>query len=174
MTMKNVVTKVEKELTFDLTVEERAKMADEAGAAEEEARALEAELSQYTSDKKAKIAGLYEKSSELLKLIRRRKEERVVDCDEVRDYEKAEVRWMWKGKEMEARPMTEQEKQVKLDLDEKKRKRHQQNLAKVQDALKGGEAPKKKKTKQEQEKQDLQDVIRAETNSKTKTDMVTQ
>lgn len=150
---------VTKAFNFPLTETELAEKARKSGALKHELLELTEEQKKKNGEMKRRIA---DKQSELDTVLRAQhegEEERTVSCTMRKNYDKLTVQYIFQDKIMQERAMTLEERQ--LDLEEARRKR-EKDQAKVAQA----------KATPTSKQAELKQVIREETNVKTKKDLV--
>lgn len=109
-------TKTRKWFSFQLTTEETAKKGLRAAELAVEIVTKEEEANSVKDKFKGEVATLRREQAGLHRTIRAGSEQREVDCEEVKDWDRLLVEWKYKGDVMESRPMTAEERQVKLKL----------------------------------------------------------
>lgn len=146
-----------KSLTFDLTIEETAAKGKCAAEIRHELTKMREEFKELQATLKGKIAQKEQELAKTLRLIRDGKEERTVSCIMRKDFTRMIVQFLFGDKVQEERALTIEERQLNLDEQRKKR----EGTKKPQ----GIEQPTSRQA-------ELKQVIREETNAKTKADLV--
>jgi hypothetical protein len=152
---------IEKYLNFKLTEEDFADKGKEAGKISGELNKLEAEFDRIKKEWKEKIEEQEAALSLIHSTIRRGDEDRKVICVEQKDFAKYVVNYVFNGEIMHSRPMEMSERQMELVTDIKTVEKANEK-ATMQEHLRVASDPKA---------QEVKDVMREETNKKTKQDM---
>lgn len=101
---------------FELTKEELLAYGERAAKLEKMIADLEIEKAVTAKTFKERIGGLRAECASLSRLIRDKREYREVDVEEVFNYSEKRVDYQYKGKVIETREMTENERQLELDI----------------------------------------------------------
>lgn len=166
---------VKKQFWFELTEKETREMSKQAGN-------LHAEIGKddlaFTEVKKAWKAKIGKKQTELgtmLAVLKTGKEQREVEAQEIKDFDKREIRWVVDGKVIESREMKPEETQQSFALDASKKRK--QDLADAKKTI-SAESKLRKEAEEFQSKRkkkpapttgnEIADVIKSETSRKTK------
>lgn len=109
-----------KNLTVKLTEEETLAKANAAAQYQSELTEYEDELDGHSKRIKPEIKKRQEDIKDLLNSIEAGEEERTVECEMIEDFASNTVRYMFEGKEIDSRAMTEEDRQLALvdDKDE--------------------------------------------------------
>jgi len=161
---------VTERLTFKLTQEEYADKGKEAAEKAKELGEVEREFESIKKRFKGRIEEKQGELDDILKTIHRGEEERTVECVQVKDYKRHIVSYVFKGEVMKERPMEMHERQMELVTERKAVKRDPEAVRK-EDESKMREHLGKMGVGDNGRK-DIADVIRQETNAKTKVDLV--
>jgi len=110
---------IKKELWFDLTEKETVEFGRSIGHFYTEKAKKENELRDISKKFKQEIGEFESEIAEKVAVINARKEFREVECVEILDFQKKEVRYTVKGKVHVSRPMDDREKQMSLKIKSK-------------------------------------------------------
>lgn len=170
-----VPRRIKRELPVKLTESELAATAKEIGKLNRERQAMEAQAKQAASQWKDRISGLDARISDLAEKADGGVEARVVDCEEMFDYRRGEVRVVRldTNEQLETRPMTSDERQPSLPapgMDTKKEKEKAPKKPSRADAAhanaeapaEGGDAPPESKAATIENPQEVLDAEKAE------------
>lgn len=102
---------------FDVTEEEKAVMADEAAAIEEDITKLNRQLKAQKESLGGQIKHKAKELAEIFEAVRLGKRTKVVECEEIFDFDQNEVRYELAGQVLRARPMEEQERQLQFKVE---------------------------------------------------------
>lgn len=105
---------VKKEVLFELTESEFAERSKIMASLDEQIHQLEREAENMKKRFKAEIELLSGQRRHVSKIVKAGQEIRVVDCTEVQDVEKYLVNYWYRGKLVEQRAMTPDERQLEL------------------------------------------------------------
>jgi hypothetical protein len=141
---RNVVKTIKVKMN-QLEIAEKGKLAAKLN---QEIGEIEGEFAEVKDEYKNRIGEKEIALRKVLTLIGAGVEERTVECEMIKDYDAGFVRYMWEGLIVEEHPLKDDDRQQSLPLPET------QVDAKPDD-------------------NNIQDVIRAETNKRTKVDMIT-
>lgn len=162
--------KMKREFTFELTEKEVVTYARKTATLTKQRNDIEAEFNNIKSTFKAKIDEKETEIASLLQAIEKGSEIRLTECIERKDFNKEVVEYVAGSKILETRDMTEEEKQMELNLDKATTEK-----AKRGDKNKPGRSNLNLKSNpvdpETQKQRDLNDVIRDE-KSKHKKDLV--
>lgn len=119
---KDDVRTIMKEFSFQLNNDDLAKKATQLGELSAELDAATARLDSAKGAFKSAEAQIKAAQRDIIDAVRTRKEMRTVWCEEVKDFEHGRVYWRPKNGEgiLGERPMTNDERQIQMNLDEKK------------------------------------------------------
>jgi hypothetical protein len=112
--MSNERTIVTKTLTFTLTETEIANRGRDAADTRSELTEIMAEFEEIKQDFKGRIGAREAMLTSLLRTIKRGTEERTVECEMVKDFDRMTVQYVFNGAIMEERAMTIEERQPSL------------------------------------------------------------
>jgi len=150
--VKDDVKTIMKEFSFQLTDTDLAKKATQLGELQAELDSATAKLDAAKGDYKSTEAQIKVAHRNIIDAVRTRREMRSVWCEEVHDFEHGRVYWRPKNGNpsdpvLGERPMTNDERQIKMKLDEKKA----EDAKKSADAKKPGAEYEKAAKEQPQE-----------------------
>lgn len=156
--------KVKKEIRFNLTAEEKVKIADRAGTLSKERDIKTDELKTFNKNKKSELKDLQKEIDTLLENHVRGFEMRDVTCTEVLDWEEKTVTTYYKDKKVEEREMHDAELQMKLNNPTKKVSKKK----KAKKATKVERNPDENLTPAELKKREIEEVRQSETRRNSK------
>lgn len=157
---KSEGTKVKRALPFKLTDQEKARKAEAAAELNEQLEAAVKAKKEEVAKHTEKISSLTKRISGHLHAISTGEERREVQCLEVKNFEKDQVEYSFKGEVLETRPMTADDRQ--LDLKTQKGKKEAKEIPKYQRL-----APRYTPKKQDDGDEDIAQVHKLETSRKT-------
>jgi predicted HicB family RNase H-like nuclease len=102
---------------FEVTEEEKAAMADEAAGLDGEIINLERVLKGSKESLGGQIKAKKKELSDIYDALRSGTRNKIVDCEEILDFENDEVRYELNGEVLRRRPMEEQERQLAMKTD---------------------------------------------------------
>lgn len=158
-------TVVEEFLDFKLTEDDFAEKGKEAGRTSGELSQLENQFDTVKKDWKEKIENKEGELSVILRTIRAGTEKRKVKCIKQKDFQAHMVRWIFDGQVMHERAMELNERQMELVKTK--------TLGQVQGEVNEKEAMKAQMASGDPKARELREVMREETNKKTKKDLST-
>lgn len=161
----NTERTIMKEITFTLSDKDKAELGKRAGAVDKELADLKEEFADVRKDFKSRIDLKDRELKNLLRASRDGKEERMVEVTEVKDFDAVKVRYMFKGKVVLERDMEWAERQTEMKVDNGKSKKSAKDdvRAKMASPVAGGVSGPSVNGRA-----DVSDVIKEETNKKTK------
>lgn len=112
--------KIFKEIAFALTDSELITKAKTAAVLSKEIDQKENALKDYVKVEKENIKKLDFEKRRNLKLVREGKEDRVVEVNQLMDYAEGKISYVYQGEVVEERVMTVEERQVEMQLDDKR------------------------------------------------------
>lgn len=115
-------TKITKEFQFKLSQGDYESLGKGVGALSQEIQNLATQFEEVKDTWKAKIKAREAKRDDILNVLGAGEEKRTVEAVMEKDFEANEVRFWFEGVTIDRRAMTEQERQVEMDLREKKQK----------------------------------------------------
>lgn len=154
-----------KEITFSLSDKEKAELGKKAGEVDREILILNEEFKDVKDDYKRRIGAKALELKSLLKASREGKQERMVEVLEVKDFDAVKVKYMLKGKVVLERDMewAERQTEMKVDTNGKSKKTAKDDVrAKMATSVDSGASGLNGTS------DDVKDVIKEETNKKTK------
>ena len=159
--------KVQREIRFDLTSEEKDKMANQAGKLSKERDQLTDQLKAFSKEKRATIKDLQGQIDRLLDDHMKGYEMREVQVTEVLDWENKTVTTYYKEDKVDEREMHDAELQMKLKANPS-RKVKKKATKKASKKTKAQKNPEQNLTPEELKAQEIQEIHKSETNKKSK------
>lgn len=160
MSKKNPKGKtIKRMIAFNLTEEQKAKKGEAAAKLNESLEAAVEKKKEAMSDHSEKIKGLTAKIRKFLHELNEGKEQREVECVEVKNFESNTVEYWFEGENVFARKMEPSDRQEEMDLKPKRGPKWQTAAPKKEFPVSSEDA---------REKEEIAQVVKMETSRKTK------